>query len=134
MNDKYASELPDAIIRKEILNTAIQYTCADRNSAYGPPEDNFEKIARRWTAHLENTFGANIKLTAEDVAIMMVDFKLARLEGNIDHKDSWIDAAGYIACGAGIALKNCKTFPANLGSLTGFTNKPYPPSLIPQPQ
>jgi hypothetical protein len=32
--------------------------------------------------------------------------KVARLSTNPTHKDSWIDLAGYAACGAGIALKN----------------------------
>lgn len=96
----------DAEIRADILDTAKGYVLKDRNSTYGSPEDNFRRIARRWTAHLQNVgvISDAVQLNATDVAIMMTDMKLARIEHNPGHKDSWIDAAGYIACGAGIAL------------------------------
>jgi hypothetical protein len=32
-----------------------------------------------------------------DVAMMMTLFKIARIKGNPDHIDSYIDAAGYLA-------------------------------------
>jgi hypothetical protein len=56
--------------------------------------------ARRWNAHLENTGMPDFKLTAVDVAMMLIDVKLARLENDPAHADSWIDVAGYAACGA----------------------------------
>lgn len=96
----------DAEIRADILDTAKGYVLKDRNSTYGSPEDNFRRIARRWTAHLQNVgvISDAVQLNPADVAIMMTDMKLARIEHNPGHKDSWVDAAGYIACGAGIAL------------------------------
>lgn len=81
----------------------------DRQQNYGPPLDNFDRIARRWQAHLANRYGltpADIPITAQDVSIMMVDVKLARLEQNPDHHDSWVDVAGYGGCGAHIAKLN----------------------------
>jgi hypothetical protein len=35
---------------------------------------------------------------------MCADLKLARLENQPDHMDSWVDLAGYAACGAEIAV------------------------------
>lgn len=104
----------DAEIRADVLDTAKGYVLKDRNSTYGSPEDNFKRIARRWTAHLQNVgvISDAVQLNAADVAIMMTDMKLARIEHNPGHKDSWVDAAGYIACGAGIAL----AAPPNLGT------------------
>ena len=32
-----------------------------------------------------------------DIAIMMTLFKIARIKGNPDHVDSYVDAAGYLA-------------------------------------
>lgn len=96
----------DAEIRADILDTAKGYVLNDRNSTYGSPEDNFKRIARRWTAHLRNIghLGADKEISPTSVAIMMADVKAARLENNPTHKDSWVDWAGYAACGAGIAL------------------------------
>lgn len=57
-------------------------------------------IARYWTEYL----GINVK--AVDVAVMMCLFKMARLQSNkFADLDSWVDLAGYAACGAEIATK-----------------------------
>ena len=39
----------------------------------------------------------------EDVAAMMALLKIARLMSNPEHVDSWIDGAGYLACGGEVA-------------------------------
>ena len=97
----------DAEIRKDILDTAKKYVCNDRNKQYGSPEDNFTLIAERWTLYLQQLkmISSEDRISPTMVSVMMTDFKLARLTGNPLHKDSWVDAAGYIACGAGIILK-----------------------------
>lgn len=91
-------------IRAATLDQAKEYVSKDRNSAYGEPEDNFQNIANLWNAHLLAK-GVDAKLVPTDVAIMNSLIKVARLSTNPTHKDSWIDLAGYAACGAGIALK-----------------------------
>jgi hypothetical protein len=83
--------------RADVLSAAGK-AVADRGINYGQPEDNFARIARRWNAHLQNV--GRSQLTATDVAIMMADVKLARLENDPTHADSWIDLAGYAACGS----------------------------------
>lgn len=75
---------------------------ADRGLNYGRPEDNFERISARWRTHLHNRFGVDLPLDAASVAMMMADMKLARLENAPGHLDSWVDLAGYAACGAEI--------------------------------
>ena len=92
--------------RKQVLDTAATCVLQDRAAAYGAVEDNFNKIAYLWKSYLVGKHGNDINLRAEDVACMMILMKVARLEGNPTHMDSWVDIAGYAACGAEGA--NCK--------------------------
>lgn len=88
--------------RTETLNTALA-AVEQRGQSYGKPENNFARIARRWNIHLLNRYGLEPKLDAVDVAAMMADMKLARLEESPSHVDSWVDLAGYAACGAEVS-------------------------------
>jgi hypothetical protein len=83
--------------RSEILSTATQYTTSDRNSQYGEPEQSFGRIAEYWSVYL------NRDIMPVDVSVMMTLFKVARIEANPGKPDSWIDLAGYAACGGEIA-------------------------------
>jgi len=92
--------------KHDLLDDAKAAT-TDRGLNYGKPEANFARIAAHWTVFLQNSGilhvgGAN--LCASDVAIMCALLKIARLEHLPNHRDSWIDLAGYAACGAEIAL------------------------------
>ena len=82
--------------RHEFLKRVEELVTKERNSEYGEPEDSFEDIAYLWGAYL------NIALTPEDVAILMILLKVARLKENMLNKDSWLDIAGYAACGSEI--------------------------------
>jgi hypothetical protein len=63
-----------------------------REQAYGPPESNFAAIAARWSLVL------GIPVTPAQVALCLIDLKLARLARDPTHLDSIIDVAGYAAC------------------------------------
>ena len=63
-----------------------------RRADYGEPEDLFENIAQRWSQVL------GIRVTAAQVALCLMDLKMARLAHNPKHLDSLIDVAGYVAC------------------------------------
>lgn len=84
--------------RAEILDTAKEIVTKDRTATHGAPENSFALIAEFWASYL----GAKVNST--DVAIMMTLLKVARLAQNPDHADSWVDGAGYFACGGEIAL------------------------------
>jgi len=86
--------------RQATLDAAI-VAVADRGLNYGSPEDNFQRIAELWTTHLRNRYGLTPHpvLDPHDVALMLVLMKVARLENTPLHSDSWIDIAGYAACG-----------------------------------
>ena len=78
--------------RKEILAEGEKCICNDRNMQYGEPEDNFSDIAKLWSVF--------INITAPQVAEMMILLKTARIKSSEGRdKDSWIDVAGYSACG-----------------------------------
>lgn len=87
---------------KASLLDAAKAAVADRGLNYGRPEDNFGRIAALWTAHLGN-IGLEVVLSPNDVAQMMALMKIARLENDPSHLDSWTDLAGYAACGAEIS-------------------------------
>lgn len=83
--------------RADVLNEAMGIITKDRNADYGGPEDSFARIAVLWGAWLHTS------VSAIDVAAMMIMLKLARLNINPTHMDSWIDIAGYAGCGGEIA-------------------------------
>ena len=89
------------ITKDELLNCA-KAAVADRGLNYGKPEDNFARIARLWSAHIRNRYDETFVLDAADVAQMNALMKIARLENDFTHLDSWVDLAGYAACGANI--------------------------------
>lgn len=90
-------------LRARCLRIAGEYTSKDRNAAYGDPEDNFTNIADIWNAQGVRIDGREVNST--DVALMMIGMKLARLRHNPVHEDSWVDTAGYAACGMETAFK-----------------------------
>lgn len=85
--------------RASILDEAKAIVGGGRQEDYGGPEDSFQRIADLWSAYDGTHF------TPVDVAIMMALLKIARLESNPKHHDSWVDLAGYAACGGEIADK-----------------------------
>jgi len=89
-------------IRGRILEEAGQCVLRDRNAAHGEPEDNFRDIASLWTAYV------GFEISSIQVACMMALTKIARLKHKSAHRDSWVDLAGYAACGAGIALHSSR--------------------------
>ena len=84
--------------RQTCLDTALASVQGAREESYGGPEDSFSLIAKFWNTYL---FQRTEPLAAHDVAAMMILFKVARLKNsNGTHEDSWVDVAGYAACGA----------------------------------
>lgn len=95
--------------RDDILETAKEIVTSDRNNQYGEPEDNFDTIASLWNAYLVGKHSDGTVITAKDVALMMVLFKVGRiLTSTAVKEDSYIDAAGYIACGYECAQKEAE--------------------------
>ena len=85
--------------RSECLAAAAQCVNGDRDAQYGSPEDNFSRIAALWTVVFE------IPVQPWQVASALACVKIARLVNDSGNADSWVDLAGYAACGAELAVK-----------------------------
>ena len=85
--------------RTEVLDKAKGCVCGDRDHDYGGPEKSFECIAMMWDAYLTYRKGRPCYLEPADVAAMMALMKIARIAKSPEKADSWIDLAGYAACG-----------------------------------
>ena len=81
-------------LREEILQAAKEAVCGLRHDDYGSVEDNFKLIGDLWSTYL----GHEIKPV--DVAMCMALLKIARIKTGKGTRDSFVDLAGYAACGA----------------------------------
>lgn len=91
------------LTRADILHAAEKCVCGQRETDYGTPEDNFETIAELWETYLRRACvdeAGGVYIDANDVAMMMALLKIARIAAGGGKADSWIDLAGYAACGA----------------------------------
>ena len=108
--------------RLETLKAAAECVCGSREEDYGRPEDNFAVIAELWTAY------TGTDVTPKDVAMMMALLKIARAKAG-SKPDTYVDLAGYAACGAEISGREPKrdvkrtasTADAAVGAETGKT-------------
>lgn len=82
--------------RLDTLKAAAECVCGSREDDYGSPEDNFAVIAALWTAY------TGTDVTPKDVAMMMALLKIARAKVG-SKPDTYVDLAGYAACGAEIS-------------------------------
>ena len=79
--------------REDCCERAKEIITVDRQNQYGEVENNFQVIADLWSIWRNDTF------TKEDVAIMMILLKVARMKHQMK-ADSIIDVIGYAAlCG-----------------------------------
>lgn len=87
-----------SLTREQVLDAARAAVMGPREAQYGNPRDNFEMIAEFWQLIL----GTDEQITAAQVAQCMIALKLARLVAT-NHDDSWVDIAGYAACGGEVS-------------------------------
>ena len=91
--------------RERVLIEAEKCVCGKREQDYGTPEDSFQKIAALWTSYFSKNYIVDTVFGAYDVAAMLALLKIARISENPQHMDSWVDLAGYAACGGEITGK-----------------------------
>ena len=100
---KRSEDVKRKLTRADILHAAEKCVCGQREQDYGTPEDNFETIAGLWETYLSRACvdeAGGVYIDANDVAMMMALLKIARIAAGGGKADSWIDLAGYAACGA----------------------------------
>lgn len=88
--------------REYLLSTAEQLVMQDRNNQYGPPMQDFERIADllnvlgfQWVDSKDEVHD----IKPHQVAMIMIALKLSRITWDPYKFDSWADVAGYAACG-----------------------------------
>ena len=89
--------------REEILDTAKRCVCGDREQDYGSPEDNFDLIAKMWSAYM------GVEFNPVDVSMFMVMLKAARIKSGGGTMDSFVDGCGYFSCGGEIFARNMES-------------------------
>lgn len=78
------------VARETVSEEAERLVGGDRLRFYGPPIENFRRIAKLWSAYLDFT------VNEQDVCAMMILLKQARLRsGGEYHRDSVVDTVGY---------------------------------------
>lgn len=92
-------------MRSSVLNEANKIVNGERAGTYGGPEDAFKTVADLWNAYFNQSSKGIPSIKAHDVAILLALLKVARLKATPTHRDSWVDLAGYAACGAECGLK-----------------------------
>lgn len=82
-----------------ILTDAATIIYGDREKTYGDPGKNLQAIADLWEMYLyhRGVITEGEGLHREDVALMMILLKVARLGNDSTHRDSLTDIAGYAA-------------------------------------
>ena len=86
--------------RDELLEEAKMLINGPRAEQYGSALFNHERIATIWNVLLQRRLLS--KITPEEVTMMMIGLKLARLSQDADQNDTWIDIIGYAALGGEI--------------------------------
>jgi hypothetical protein len=86
------------------LRRALDIINGERQSSYGSPEDSFQIIAEFWETYL--THRNKGPLSPIDVARMMSLMKHARMLGQADKEDNYVDAAGYLGIAGDIVREN----------------------------
>lgn len=98
--------------RGNVLLEAHNIINGERQQQYGSPEDSHKVIAEMWNGYIhakmraERLPGVAICITDQDVAHMMVLFKLARELNGAGKRDNYRDAAGYLAIASDMAVQN----------------------------
>jgi hypothetical protein len=89
--------------RAEILLGAEVIVNGDRNAQYGDPRQDFTRTADMWSAYL------GVPVQPHDVAALMALLKVSRIRWSPTKQDSWLDLAGYAACGWDCAVQLTQT-------------------------
>lgn len=110
-------------MNKPILQRANELIGGERQKDYGAKLQNFSQIAMLWQGTLAAKLLPDARITPEDVALLMIQVKIARLAKMPDHEDSVLDIAGYAGCYEALQLERENDWPL-LGATKDARAKP----------
>ena len=84
--------------KQSLLTEADALINGQRQEDYGDKLQNFAQIAMGLQMILAPKLQHGQEITPEDVAMCMIQVKIARLAKSPDHRDSILDVAGYAGC------------------------------------
>ena len=88
--------MSESIAGADILLDAYDLVIGDRQAAYAHPSEDYAKVCDIFKSL------TGVELTIEQALLFMVSVKFARLRTNFErgalHRDSIVDATGYLAC------------------------------------
>lgn len=93
--------------REKTLEEAKNIVCKDCNQQYGESEDSFGVIAGLWSQYLNQAplMDRPLMLFPDDVACMMILFKVGCLVSGSCKHDTLADIIGYTACAEELMTK-----------------------------
>jgi hypothetical protein len=94
-----------------ILADAAATIAGPREQEYGSKLQNFTQIAMMVQGYLAPKLLPDSRITPEDIAMIMIIVKMARLAKSPDHKDSILDVAGYAGCFDELQLQRAAEVP-----------------------
>jgi hypothetical protein len=112
--------------RRTLLQEAEKIVSVERNKSYGEPDEDFKRIAAIASAmgFCIDSGGDELRpLRSDDVAKFMIALKLSRLMWSPEHKDSWLDIAGYAACGFETATLRTELAATTMAEIKARTDK-----------
>lgn len=96
--DQAIDSMPPETTRGAVLLEARGLITGDRNLTYGSPTQNFQNTADLLNVQFKHKLREGEQFTPTDVAVMMIQVKLARAVAQ-PKRDNFVDIAGYAACG-----------------------------------
>lgn len=103
----------------DILRKTIEIVEGSRQTTHGDKEGSFIEIATMWNVYLRARKGDDRRITAGDVAHMMVLMKMVRaVQGDLSADDHYIDMAGYAAIAGEINTPESATEPPYNGGIS----------------
>ena len=81
------------------MSKSTEDVITERGVQNGRPEDFYEQLSDVRSGLLQRKFSKGKRLNRSECVAMMQAFKTVRCFNNINHTDSWVDAAGYAYIG-----------------------------------
>ena len=85
--------------RSQVLDEAYNLINGDRQDDYGTPQESFGTLAALWSEYL------GVSLRPSQVAMCLALLKVARQKHGPKKQDTYVDAAGYCALAAELAME-----------------------------